>query len=585
MRRYLLFMISFACIILGIYCGFAYYQFSQTELIQIRKRIEAFSPEKIAYNTIILSHDKKPLAYLGSKHRVYTPLHTLSPHTIQAFIAIEDSNFFQHSGISIRGILRALVVNLQHGRFVQGGSTITQQTARSFFLHKRKLVSRKLKEWIVARYFEKKFSKYQILEFYLNQMYFGLGAYGIGAASQVYFQKKASSLTLSESAYLAALLKAPSRLARRPELAKERQAVVLTRMHQTKMISAARLAKEKTHLIQPRHQLLSRLKTAPYFVDAAHYELKRYFDAKSLYQGMKIISSFDATWQKKLELAMQKKWHYLLHHASDTSAFRKEVQITGLTYDFRKQQILAIKGGQNYQKSQYNRALYTKRPMNNMIIPFLGLLLLAKGYTLDQFATPSALTLSEALHYKHLYLLAQKLQEFGVRSLVQLLSQISHQPKRLGLELLQGEEPVSAHMLARMFSYLITMSLPGPRSTLIKQVLSHDSHPQKKVFLSHHHQSEEPRGSKEKLSFKRWYLLKNLFGSTDCTLRFSSITSRGDDYWTLYISDRTISVIWIGSERGKITLPLLSEQQIQDYENLGQKLASTLCPQRKAHSL
>ena len=215
------FMTILALISFGARSLHEFYQLAQKQLDQMHLQISDLSYHTMTYNTQILSSQGQLMAELGTPRRRYTPLHTLNPETLRAFIAIEDADFFKHQGISFKAILRALLVNLKSGTFKQGGSTITQQTARSFFLSRKKLLSRKFKEIIMAKVLETKFSKQEILEIYLNQMYFGLGAYGIGAAAQAYFKKSAQSLTLPESAYLAALLKAPSRLSRHPPIGSE----------------------------------------------------------------------------------------------------------------------------------------------------------------------------------------------------------------------------------------------------------------------------------------------------------------------------------------------------------------------------
>jgi len=154
------------------------------------------------------------------------------PHLVQAVMAIEDRRFYHHFGIDVLGIARAMVVNIQRGRFVQGGSTITQQLAKNLFLTQERTLKRKIQEAMLALWLEYELSKDQILSAYLNRVYLGGGTYGVEAASQLYFKKSAKNVSLRESAVLAGLLKAPSRYSptNNPSLALQRSKVVLNAM-------------------------------------------------------------------------------------------------------------------------------------------------------------------------------------------------------------------------------------------------------------------------------------------------------------------------------------------------------------------
>ncbi|WP_425059842.1 Biosynthetic peptidoglycan transglycosylase [Sporomusa carbonis] len=162
----------------------------------------------------------------------YVQLSDIPPTMQQAIIAVEDNRFYQHMGFDIEGILRAALVNLQTGAFVEGGSTITQQLVKNLFLSHDQTLGRKLEEIILAIDVELRYSKEEILEMYLNTIYFGSGAYGISEASAVYFGKPPFNLTLAECAMLAGLPNAPSRISPYVDFAaaKQRQAIVLTAM-------------------------------------------------------------------------------------------------------------------------------------------------------------------------------------------------------------------------------------------------------------------------------------------------------------------------------------------------------------------
>ncbi len=190
----------------------------------------------------VLDRDGEAIGRFYTERRTLAPMESLPPHLVLAFVAGEDSSFFEHSGIDYRSILRAAWVNLRAGGEIkQGASTITQQMVKGLLLSPERKFKRKIREMILARRIEKRFSKQEILYLYLNQIYFGHGAYGIHEASHTYFDKDMSELSVSESALLAGLPKAPSRYSpfQNPEAAEERRRYVLSRMHAEGFVDAA----------------------------------------------------------------------------------------------------------------------------------------------------------------------------------------------------------------------------------------------------------------------------------------------------------------------------------------------------------
>src|ERR1700739_3759259 len=189
----------------------------------------------------ITGADGSVLAVRGEMPGANVALKDLPPYLPKAFIAIEDRRFYSHYGIDPVGILRAAVANVLHRGVSQGGSTLTQQLAKNLFLTQERTLARKLQEAELAIWLERKHSKAEILELYLNRVYFGSGAYGVEAASQRYFGKPAKSITLPEAAMLAGLVKSPSRLApnRNPEGAEKRAQTVLAAMADAKFITEA----------------------------------------------------------------------------------------------------------------------------------------------------------------------------------------------------------------------------------------------------------------------------------------------------------------------------------------------------------
>ena len=228
-------------------------------------------------------------------------------HLISAFVAAEDGEFFKHKGINYRAILRAFLANLKAGRKVQGGSTITQQVARSLLLSSKKTYTRKLKEVILALRMENVLSKQDILYIYLNQIYLGHGAYGIEMASRVYFRKSVTELNLAEAAILAGLPKAPSRFSPifNPKRAKSRQTYVLTRMKEDSYISEEEF---KTTLLQPVKVFVRETfnEVNPYYLETARRALLNYIDSKELLNnGLKVYTAMDLQKQIAAKLALR----------------------------------------------------------------------------------------------------------------------------------------------------------------------------------------------------------------------------------------------------------------------------------------
>jgi penicillin-binding protein 1A len=241
-----------------------------------------------------------PLGEFFNERRVLVPYEAIPRHVVLAFVASEDSTFFQHEGIDFAGILRAAWVNLLAGETRQGGSTITQQMVKSLLLSPERSYRRKLREMILARDIEQHFSKEEILYLYLNQIYFGHGAHGIGEAARTYFGKPVGELSISEGALLAGLPKAPSRYSphANPEQAEKRRLYVLDRMLADVFIDAAAYAAAVDEKPKLADASLASVADAAFFTE----EVRRYlFDALGgdavLAGGLEIETTLDATLQ------------------------------------------------------------------------------------------------------------------------------------------------------------------------------------------------------------------------------------------------------------------------------------------------
>ena len=240
------------------------------------------------------------------ERRILTPLTEAPQHLLDAIVAVEDSRFFEHPGLDFWGILRATWTNLKRGGKVEGASTITQQLARSLFLSPERTYQRKIRELILALKMEFILSKKQILEMYLNQIYFGHGAYGVGTAALTYFGKGLSEITLPEGAFLAGLPKAPSTYSpyNNRALSKKRQEHVLGRMVQANYISATEAQEAASTSLSFQRRSIERI--APYFLEDVRQHLVRQYGESMVYKGgIQIFTTLNIDMQKIAERAVK----------------------------------------------------------------------------------------------------------------------------------------------------------------------------------------------------------------------------------------------------------------------------------------
>lgn len=289
-------VIVFALIILAIIS-------IQKSLPQIIK-VEDYKPLLVSQ---VYDRNGKKIGEFFRERRTLIPYKSIPKEMIQAFLAAEDDKFFEHKGINIQAILRATIANLRAGRSVQGGSTITQQVAKTLMLSPEKTLLRKARDIMLALQMEKNLSKEDILYLYLNQIYFGQGAYGVEAAAQSYFKKPAKNLDLSEIAILAGLPQAPSRYSpiSNPQRAKERQVYVLRRMADVGFISKeqAEATIEKPVKVYVREDYEE---YAPYFLETVRQILVQQLgETVVLDEGIKIYTSIDLGKQKAANEAMK----------------------------------------------------------------------------------------------------------------------------------------------------------------------------------------------------------------------------------------------------------------------------------------
>jgi len=347
------------------------------------KILEGYAPFE---SSKLYSSDNVLLAEFYVERRTFISPEKIPDQVKKAFIAVEDTNFYSHPGIDILRLMKALLINIKEGRFVQGGSTITQQLAKMLFLKPEKTLTRKIREIALALKIEKRYSKEEILGLYLNQIYFGTRAYGIEAASEAYFGKPVEKISLAEAALLAALPKAPSYYSpfRSPAKSLGRRNFVLERMLKQNFIDKKQfesaVSEEITDSYHGTHYL------APYFVDYSRSVLFDKYGDKLYTKGFKIYTTLDYEVQKIAEKAVETGIAELKNRGLT------DVQIALVALEIQTGRILAMVGGTDFWTSQFNRATLAKRQPGSAFKPIVYLTALTQGYKPNDMIIDEQLT-------------------------------------------------------------------------------------------------------------------------------------------------------------------------------------------------
>jgi penicillin-binding protein 1A len=376
--------------------------------------------------------DGSVLATRGEMAGANVSLKDLPPYLPKAFIAIEDRRFYSHYGVDPLGIVRAAVANILHRGVSQGGSTLTQQLAKNLFLTQERTLQRKLQEVELALWLERKHSKAEILELYLNRVYFGSGAYGVEAAAQRYFGKSAKNVTLAEAAMLAGLVKSPSRLApnRNPEGAEKRAQTVLSAMADAKFITQAQAQASIGH---PSYSVKAAgAGTINYVADWIGEVLDDLVG--QIDQNIVVETTIDPKLQSVAEASV------IDELAAKSVKFNvSQGALVAMTPDGA---VRAMVGGRNYAESQYNRAVTAKRQPGSAFKPFVYLTAIEAGLTPETLRQDAPLDVKgwKPENYSHEY--------FGAVTLTQALAMsLNTVAVRLGLEVGAKNVVRTAHRL------------------------------------------------------------------------------------------------------------------------------------------
>jgi len=345
-------------------------------------RIAALKDYRPPPGTRILSADDRLIGRIRRDKGVFVPLSQIPDNLKKAVIAVEDARFYRHGGLDYRGILRAAVSDLVSGRLKEGGSTITQQLAKVMFLTPRKSFTRKIKEVLLARKMEQTLDKDEILELYLNKVYFGRGAYGVEMAARTYFGKHVGDLTLPEDAMLAGIIRSPARYSpyRDMKRARARRKTVLDRMAAERYISRGRAeaASEKKLVLD---DIRAKRDIAPHLVEWIRVYLENRYGPEKVYlEGLTVTTTIDSRLQAAAGRALMDG---VARAAGRGKAAGRGMPLQGAlaAMDPMNGNVLALVGGPDFRTNEFNHALYARRQPGSAFKPFVYAAALEKGFT------------------------------------------------------------------------------------------------------------------------------------------------------------------------------------------------------------
>jgi penicillin-binding protein 1B len=548
--------------------------------------------ENLATREELFDLELEPELVTGLYERIWqerkvVKLAEVPPLLVKAVLAVEDERFFSHHGVDPIGIMRAMWVNLRSMSFQQGGSTLTQQLMKNFFLTDERTLSRKIPEAIMALIAERKYSKATILENYLNEIYLGQrgsqGIFGVWEAAHFYFARPLSDLTVGESALLAGLIRAPNRLSpyRSAEAAIKRRDVVLAKLLDNGAITSRQYETALAEKL-PQRALVKVTNDAPFYVDYLRRELdENYSHAVLTKEGLRIFSSLDLQLQRKAERALVEGLknlearHPALRRKGDADSLEAAIVV------IRPQtgEIKAMVGGRNYQKSQFNRVFQAKRQPGSIFKPFVYLAALMYGgqsgvrYTPDTVINDSqftwiydgrewkpdnynneyfgAVTLRRALESSLNSATSRVAQDVGIRR----VREIAH---RLGIQsplpavpsLSLGSAEVTPLEVAVAFSTLANGGV-RTRPLAVKLVMDQNSQPLEKRDV------RVEQVIKPQLAHMMNHLLKGVLdhgtGTTARRLGFNrpaagktGTTNDYKDAWFVGYTPDLLAVVWVG---------------------------------------
>ena len=347
--------------------------------------LEHYNPGK---PTILLDDAGNEWTRFQVDRREVISIQQIPKHVIQAFVAAEDWQFFTHSGISFKGIIRSILVNIYNQRIVQGASTITQQLVKLLFLNAEKSFKRKIKEQLVSLMVERQFTKEQILETYLNHVYFGSGIYGVEAAAQRFWGKHIKDVSLDQAALLAAIVRSPKRYNPliNAQNAVQRRNIILQSMAKLQFITDQEREKARAQqLALLTHDTYTR---APHLKESIRVLLEELLGKQRLYTGgLTVQTTINMTLQEKAEALFKK------HITTLRSRITPDLEGALITLEGNTGAIKALVGGYDFKQSQFNRALKARRQVGSTFKPLIYATALQAGKKFTDIAVDEPITL------------------------------------------------------------------------------------------------------------------------------------------------------------------------------------------------
>ncbi len=496
--------------------------------------------------------------------RYWVTIDRIPPFLQRAVVAVEDARFYEHGGIDLRGIARAAVKDLVKGKLAEGGSTITQQLIKNRYLTGAKTIDRKLKEGMLAIEFEKKYTKQQILEMYLNEIYYGNGAWGIAQAARLYFDKDPEELTDVECTLLAGIPKNPVRYnpLARPADVGWRRTVVLKRMFEVGAITSRQYRQLRTHSAAPLPP-----NRAPYYLAYLRNELIERYGAGIIDQGgLEVTASLDLPLQLKAEQAISK----------GVGRLSSLLQGALVAVDPNTGDLLAAVGGVNFAKGPYNRALQARRQPGSAIKPLIYAAAIEGGITAasrwddtpvsyqegnGQHWQPQnydgrrhgILSLRQALATSNNVIAVKLLETIGLPAYSEVATRMGLPPRLHDLSLALGTDEVTLHDLVMAYAPLANGGMrPGPRSII-------------RIYNRYRHSwAEQAPSSTPAISpasaFITTQMLKDVltYGTAKVLRRFShryplagktGTTSDYHDAWFVGYTPQLVAGVWVGYDQ------------------------------------
>jgi 1A family penicillin-binding protein len=545
----------------------------------------------MAQATTLFDADDRHAFTIFKEQRIELPLAKMSPNLIKAVISVEDQRFYDHGGVDAIRVAGAVLRNLEAGRRAEGGSTITQQLARQSFLTRDKTYRRKLKEIILASYIEGEYQKNDILEMYLNKVYFGDGLYGVEAAARGYLGKSASDLTLDEGALLAGLIQSPSAYAPTGNLdrALARRAVVLQTMVSSGVIDAKTAEQARTAPVKLINGLEVSESSGLYFKETVRRELVEKFGWPRVSQGgLKVYTTIDMDLQRAAETLVEKSLQEIESRKSFRHPPRAKVarvkegeapdylQGALVALDPKTGYVRALVGGRDFNESRFNRAIQAKRQAGSAFKPFVFAAAIESGQSPaslisrlndpiltpqgdwvpeDEHSEADSMTLRTALRTSSNRAAVQLLNTVGIRTAVDYAQKLNvgTPPSVPSLALGAGEVTLSS--LTAAYGAFANGGIVR-RPVLIRRVEDSDG----KVLLNDAGKSD--RAVSEATAFLMASMLQDVINAgtayrarqSGFMLPAAGKTGTTNDYndaWFVGFTPKLVTGVWIGFDQPK----------------------------------